>query len=86
MRSFDAGGGVCKHLTADNLCAIYDRRPVICNGEMIYQKYVSGISRKDFFLLNLRRCMELSEEFGDKALDKQLKEAYDFLQQTEEPG
>jgi Fe-S-cluster containining protein len=30
MRSYDRGDGTCKHLTAENLCAIYEGRPLLC--------------------------------------------------------
>lgn len=30
MKDFNRGDGVCKNLTKDNLCKIYDSRPDIC--------------------------------------------------------
>lgn len=32
---FDRGDLVCKHLTEDNLCSIYDKRPAICDTSTI---------------------------------------------------
>lgn len=30
LQLLNRGDGVCRHLTADNLCAIYDKRPALC--------------------------------------------------------
>lgn len=36
MKKYDRGDGVCKYLTEDNLCSIYDNRPKICNTKLYY--------------------------------------------------
>lgn len=65
LKQLDSGNGRCIHLTAHNLCAIYDNRPDICNVnkmyEMVYCKYMS---EDEYLNLNLEGCKELKERFG----------------------
>ena len=57
----DRGDGVCKHLK-DNLCEIYAARPIFCNVEAYYDKYLSEkISREDFYKNNRAVCERLKE-------------------------
>jgi Fe-S-cluster containining protein len=35
MRGYDRGDGACKHLTPENLCAIYEARPVLCRVDVM---------------------------------------------------
>lgn len=56
MKTFDRGDGVCKHLTADNLCEIYSERPTLCNGEFVYQKFFSDMSVVQFHDLTRELC------------------------------
>ncbi len=56
----DRGDGVCKHLTADNLCAIYANRPLYCNIDAYYDKYLSHkMSREEFHKMNHAACLRL---------------------------
>ena len=51
---------MCKHLTADNLCAIYKERPLICNVDAYYEKLLTGkMPREDFYKLNYEACERL---------------------------
>ena len=56
MKTFDRGDGVCKHLTADNLCEIYSERPPLCNGEFVYKKFFSDMSVAQFHELTRELC------------------------------
>ena len=57
----DRGDGVCKHLK-DNLCEIYSERPIFCNVEAYYDKYLSEkISREEFYKNNRAVCKKLKE-------------------------
>jgi len=38
LKQYDRGDGSCIHLTADNLCGIYETRPEICNTKRMYDK------------------------------------------------
>ena len=42
LPDYDRGDGVCKYLTKDNLCRIYDNRPFICNIDKIYDNFFKG--------------------------------------------
>ena len=58
----DRGDGVCKNLTADNLCAIYSERPIFCNVDAYYEKFLSHVmSREKFYRLNHDACRRLKE-------------------------
>lgn len=60
----DRGGGVCKYLTDDNLCSIYDNRPVFCRSDVMYEKYYSKhISRKRYghFVNQACRVLQLRQ-------------------------
>jgi hypothetical protein len=39
LPEYDRGDCVCKYLTDDNKCSIYEDRPFICNTVRIYNKY-----------------------------------------------
>ena len=59
---FDKGDGVCWHLTGDNLCAIYENRPFICNIDKIYDKHFKGrMERKDFYDITKGFCKIVRE-------------------------
>ena len=36
--TLDRGDGVCKYLTDDNLCSIYEERPWHCRSEDVYER------------------------------------------------
>ena len=61
--TFDRGDGICKFLdTESNLCKIYDNRPIVCNVESYYEKFLADkFSRKDFYELNYKVCKSLKE-------------------------
>ena len=61
MKNFNRGDGVCKHLTADNLCAIYAERPPICNGEYVYKKFFADITVEEFHKIILQLCKRVRE-------------------------
>ena len=55
----DRGDGVCKHLK-DNLCEIYSQRPIFCNVEAYYEKFLAEkISREEFYNMNREVCERL---------------------------
>ena len=57
----DRGDGICKYLR-DNLCEIYAERPIFCNVEAYYDRYLSKImEREDFYKINYEICAELKK-------------------------
>ena len=63
----DRGDGACVYLDENNLCSIYDTRPLICRvkefGENIKKKNPK-FSMKEFYKLNTRACHQLIDEQG----------------------
>lgn len=60
MKDFDRGDGICKYLN-NNRCAIYKKRPNICNGKYIYENYFSHMSVEDFHKLMLKYCLKIKK-------------------------
>ena len=58
---FDRGDGVCKNFDEKTkLCKIYKNRPLICNVDAYYEKFLTQIiSREDFYKINYEVCAEL---------------------------
>lgn len=70
MKELDRGDGVCKFLTEDNKCSIYEDRPFICRVDEIYDKYFkSKYSREDFYIMNYNSCKQLKAEFEEEHKD-----------------
>ena len=62
----DRGDGVCKHLK-ENLCEIYSERPIFCNVEAYYEKFLSEkISREEFYKKNREICEALKKIDSEK--------------------
>ena len=58
----DRGDGVCIHLTADNLCEIYSERPLFCNIDAYWEKFLTEeMTREDFYEMNYRACAKLKK-------------------------
>jgi Fe-S-cluster containining protein len=67
MKIFDRGDGVCKHLTDDNRCEIYENRPLICNTDRLYDLFYSNkMSREEYDKLNDEACNELMRLYHEK--------------------
>ncbi|MBQ4404594.1 MAG: YkgJ family cysteine cluster protein [Selenomonadaceae bacterium] len=55
----DRGDGVCKHLK-NNLCEIYSERPIFCNVDAYYEKFLADkMTREEFYGMNYIFCDEL---------------------------
>ena len=61
--SLDRGDGVCRHFDeTTKLCKIYANRPIICNVDEIYDRFLNKkISRKAFHDLNYAVCRQLKK-------------------------
>ena len=58
----DRGDGVCKFLSEKNLCKIYSERPLFCNVDAYWEKYLSEImSREQFHKINYKVCAALKK-------------------------
>lgn len=65
MEDYNRGDGVCKHLTADNLCEIYSERPPLCNGEYVYKKFFDDMTVEDFH----KQIQELCKKIRRRELE-----------------
>ena len=56
--------GVCKYLDEDtNLCRIYSTRPIFCNVDAYYEKYLKDtMSRECFYERNKEACRKMQNE------------------------
>jgi len=56
----------CRHLTSDNLCAIYEERPIYCQVDGMYDHYVKqqGITQEEWYIKNAKACIELRSLLG----------------------
>lgn len=61
MKNFNRGDGVCKHLTAENLCEIYSARPPLCNGEYVYKKFFADKTVEEFHEIISQLCKKIRE-------------------------
>lgn len=53
------GNGICRYLK-DNLCTIYENRPLLCRVDEGYDKYFKNIyTREEYYKLNEESCLEL---------------------------
>lgn len=58
-KDLDRGDGVCIHLR-DNLCSIYDDRPLLCRIEESYNEVFSDVyTKEEYYRLNEKACRKL---------------------------
>lgn len=55
--------GICKYLDQKtNLCTIYKDRPIYCNVDKYYEKYLSDkMSKQEFYNMNKKECDKLQK-------------------------
>ena len=67
LRAFDDGKGTCIHLSEENLCKIYNNRPIWCNVMRLYvEKYSDVMSEETWIALNRQSCLLLKLGYLDK--------------------
>jgi len=55
----DRGDGVCKYLE-DNLCSVYNDRPILCRVDDCYNLFFKDIyTKEEFYRLNKNICNNL---------------------------
>ena len=86
MKELDRGDGVCKFLTEDNKCSIYEDRPFICNTDRVYDKYFKDkYTKEEWIKFNIKACKELHEQFREEEDKVQKQQQMEELQKgTEE--
>ena len=61
------GDGACIYLTKDNLCSVYDKRPLECrvkDSALIIKKQNKDFSIKEYYKANTKACHQLIDEQG----------------------
>ncbi|NLM01602.1 MAG: YkgJ family cysteine cluster protein [Treponema sp.] len=62
-KNLDRGDGVCKFLK-DNLCSIYEHRPLLCRVDESWKNiFSSEISLESFYELNYQGCKALKNKY-----------------------
>ena len=76
--------GVCVHLTSDNKCSIYDKRPTICRVDKLYETMgrAMHMTRKQFYIYNNQLCNQWIRE--EKLGDHFLINMVDYIRMNEE--
>lgn len=60
-KGLDRGDGVCRYLS-ENLCTIYEDRPVLCRIDDCYNLYFyKSMGREEYYRLNMEVCRKLKE-------------------------
>jgi Fe-S-cluster containining protein len=61
----DSGDGTCVHFDRiDRGCAIYDRRPEICNVDQLYRHFANQHSISSYYEANAQVCNSLQASHG----------------------
>lgn len=60
------GDGVCIYFDEDShLCKIYSDRPIICNVDKFYDRFLSSnCLKEEFYFANYEACKKLKERYG----------------------
>ena len=66
-KDLDRGDGCCVYLDEEsNLCRIYNRRPLICRVDEVYESYYSKImTREQYYRENYEACEKLKNAGGN---------------------
>ena len=69
VRDLDRGDGTCKHFDETTFkCKIYEKRPMICNTDAMFERFYSKfMSRDQFDNMNKKACYLLNCRKGDDA-------------------
>jgi len=58
-KDLDRGDGVCRYLK-DNLCSIYEDRPLLCRIEESYNEVFSEVyTKEEYYRLNKEACRNI---------------------------
>ncbi len=58
-KDLDRGDGVCRYLK-DNLCSIYEDRPLLCRVEESYNEVFSEVyTKEEYYRLNEEACRNI---------------------------
>lgn len=60
----DRGDGCCRYLDLkNNLCTIYEQRPLICQVDACYERYFKSIyTLEEYYEMNYKVCKQLQNK------------------------
>lgn len=61
----DRGDGICKYLE-NNLCLIYNERPILCRIDEGYELVKEKMTLEEYYQLNEKACVFLKFNKGEK--------------------
>lgn len=62
LADYHNGDGICKYLLPSNLCGIYNSRPIWCNVDLYYDRFLAEeMTREEWYALNEKACAGLKE-------------------------
>lgn len=62
MKKYDRGDGICVYLNEDNKCKIYKKRPNLCNGKYVYEKFYSHMTVEEYHKMIAEYCKVIRGE------------------------
>lgn len=64
-KDLDRGDGVCKFFNEyNNLCSIYEERPLVCRVDEMYKLYFyKQLSKEKYYQLNYKACSDLKRKY-----------------------
>lgn len=64
LKHFDLENGRCMHLTDNNLCDIYEKRPDICNVNKMYElQFCNQMTENEYIKINMECCKRIKEKW-----------------------
>lgn len=71
LESCDRGDGVCKYLTKDNLCSIYEARPLVCNVRgQYYAKYADKMTLEEYYEMQRNACEVIKKTAAARNMER----------------
>ena len=72
LSDYNKGNGVCRYLV-NNLCCIYQNRPLFCNIEQMYLSiFKDTFTKQEFIKMNIEACIQIAEYFSDESVKQQI--------------
>lgn len=66
LADYHSGDGICKYLLPNNLCSIYNERPIWCNVDLYYECFLRDkMTRAEWYALNEKACSGLKGSHGE---------------------
>lgn len=74
LSGFAREDGSCRFLTEDNLCGIYEKRPLVCNVAGIYGEFFKDVPEEIFYEKTAEACKKLQNAIVSSHEDREPSE------------